>query len=409
MVRGLFIIAVIFGVENTVAQKIGVDTEKIKSVVNEWTLSHDTKNIKILEGLYDDNLIFYCGKLDREKCIALKEKFFNENNDLAQKIVSALTLTGYNSGIIKCEFVKEVTINSVPKKYPSYLLLQYLRGSYRIVGEGDELTDKALNYNLSLGKKLDIFEKPQANVNPTKNIKESDNFYYAYAMGLAVLILSGILVLSYRRKYNQLSKIKETVRTNSAEQENESKKRYSGISTHHKNIFHSQAPSNYKTSRTETIPVLTPEEKGYAFECFIVEHFDKKYFNLKKWTGDNFHKGIYPEENRDPDLHYTFIYEDKTVPFAVECKYRSGLIDGCVTTKPYKVNHYKQYARTENIQVYVVVGLGGEPNNPNEIFLLPVEFYFPKMTYKQLEPFKTKGHRFFYNCTRDRLEMRKYN
>jgi hypothetical protein len=252
--------------------------------------------------------------LDREKCIALKEKFFNENEDLAQKIISSLTLTGYSGGVIKCEFVKEVAINSVPKKYLSYLLIQYLHDSYRIVGESDELTDRALNYNLSLGEKLDIFEKPQASAKLEKNIEESDNFSYAYPLGLAVVILSGILVLSYRRKHNQFGKIKETVRTNSAEQEHESKKRYSGFLTDHKNIFHSQAPSNYKTSRTETIPVLTPEEKGYAFKCFIVEHFDKNYFNLKKWTGDNFHKGIYPEENRDPDLHYTFTYEDKNCP-----------------------------------------------------------------------------------------------
>jgi hypothetical protein len=59
-IRVLVIIAITFTMENVVAQRIGVDTEKIKSVVNKWTLSHNTKSIKILEDLYDNNLLFYC-------------------------------------------------------------------------------------------------------------------------------------------------------------------------------------------------------------------------------------------------------------------------------------------------------------------------------------------------------------
>jgi hypothetical protein len=124
-------------------------------------------------------------------------------------------------------------------------------------------------------------------------------------------------------------------------------------------------------------PELTKDEvnkrKGNEFEKFVIEKFDNKYFKCKNWRGDKFVPSHFPESNKYPDLELEFNHRDYSKKIAVECKFRSNFSGGCVDLGSYeKLQEYKNFERENNIQVYLVLGVGGEPTAPEELFLIPL-------------------------------------
>jgi len=122
---------------------------------------------------------------------------------------------------------------------------------------------------------------------------------------------------------------------------------------------------------------LTQEEinkqKGDAFEAFVVKKFDDKYFKLKEWASDKMVDGIYPESNQYPDLVYDFIYKDNTYPLAIECKYRQSYFNGGIKfSYPDQLKRYKSFEKEKVIPVFVVIGVGGRPDSPGDLFIIPL-------------------------------------
>lgn len=78
------------------------------------------------------------------------------------------------------------------------------------------------------------------------------------------------------------------------------------------------------------------------------------------------------ESDCNPDL---VIRDRKTNQiFCVECKYRSRLVNGYYDwSYPSQMDRYFSYARERNIPFYAVLGLGGTPDFPSEIFCVPLE------------------------------------
>ena len=115
--------------------------------------------------------------------------------------------------------------------------------------------------------------------------------------------------------------------------------------------------------------------KGEAFEKFIVKKFDKQYFTLQEWRSDKYVDGVYAVSNHFPDLEVIFNLKTKGVneAFAIECKWRKNYLkNGIEWAKDYQIKNYKEYADKLNIPVFVVIGVGGEPENPNELFIIPL-------------------------------------
>ncbi len=115
------------------------------------------------------------------------------------------------------------------------------------------------------------------------------------------------------------------------------------------------------------------EEKGRAFEEYVVSHFNKKYFALKEWRGDKYYQGSYAESNRYPDMEYEFSLDGKTVQFAVECKWRSKFNNERVTwATEEQADIYRKFEKEKDMPVFVVIGVGGTPSDPEQVYAVPL-------------------------------------
>lgn len=112
-------------------------------------------------------------------------------------------------------------------------------------------------------------------------------------------------------------------------------------------------------------------EKGQKFEDFVLKKFNKGDFSLvKKTLPIPKFDGPIIENNLDPD--FVFRFKKNLEKFAVEAKYRSYL-GNYALIYPDQMARYKQFEEEEKIPVYIVIGLGGFPDNPNEMFLVPLK------------------------------------
>jgi hypothetical protein len=140
------------------------------------------------------------------------------------------------------------------------------------------------------------------------------------------------------------------------------------------------------------------KEKGANFEQYIVKKFDKSLFHLKEWRGDKYINGLYAESNLNPDLEYEFRFNNFKSTFALECKYRQNSYNGQIELgKERQITHYKQYEKDRKMPVYIALGLGGNPSNPTELFLIPLKYLNNnKISCDTLSSFKKETHGQFY-------------
>lgn len=147
--------------------------------------------------------------------------------------------------------------------------------------------------------------------------------------------------------------------------------------------------------------ITEAQQKGRQFECFVVERFSENYFDLKVWQGDKYYKGKYADANHNPDLELEYnCSETRYIPFAVECKWRRCFNENQSIrwASEEQIRHYNAYSDDRNIQVFVVIGLGGDPSDPEEVYIVPLEkLKYPYVKKEYLQRFrrkKTDG--FFY-------------
>ena len=116
----------------------------------------------------------------------------------------------------------------------------------------------------------------------------------------------------------------------------------------------------------------TPEEKGKAFEDFIVRLFDENTA-LKRRTSDRFVDGRLDEGSMEPDLLAELRLGSGSYPFAVECKWRSSAKDGEIQwSYEAQRERYEKYAKEHGLDVFVAIGVGGEPSSPKKLFVVPL-------------------------------------
>lgn len=151
------------------------------------------------------------------------------------------------------------------------------------------------------------------------------------------------------------------------------------------------------------------KEKGDAFEKYIVKNFSPKYFTLQEWRSDKYVDGVYAVSNHFPDLEVVFELKSKGVKeaFAIECKWRKNYFkNGVEWAKNYQIENNKEYAEKVNIPVFVVIGMGGKPSKPNELFIVPLsEIKSNILTKSELEKYKkdSSNTQFFWDYENNEL------
>ena len=128
----------------------------------------------------------------------------------------------------------------------------------------------------------------------------------------------------------------------------------------------------YSTIRKRVKALTMNDEvlKGRQFEDYVVDFFDlpnNKKLKLKEWRGDKTLPGVYPEGNSGPDL----VFEYDGHPFAIECKWRNhmpkDLEKELMSADRY--TFFKQYAEEHAMPVYLLLGIGGLPSEPDNLYL----------------------------------------
>ncbi len=109
--------------------------------------------------------------------------------------------------------------------------------------------------------------------------------------------------------------------------------------------------------------------KGREFEDYVIDLFDlpnNKKLTLKEWRGDKSLLGIYPEGNSAPD----FVFEYNGKPFAVECKWRNHLPKDIEKEllPPERMASFQQFSTERCMPVYLLLGIGGLPNDPDNLY-----------------------------------------
>ncbi|MCQ2275261.1 MAG: hypothetical protein MJZ86_10760 [Bacteroidales bacterium] len=153
---------------------------------------------------------------------------------------------------------------------------------------------------------------------------------------------------------------------------------------------------------SDSAKTVTNEQKGRDFEIWVKDHFNQDFFNLKEWRGDKYDKGTYAESNRYPDMEWEFHFdkENVTETFAVECKWRSDFYNGSIEwASEENIAIYNRFAKERNMPVFVVIGVGGMPSAPVEVYVVPLKaLQYPYAKKEYLEKFRHEDltKKFYY-------------
>lgn len=116
-----------------------------KRLVQDWNKAHLSKDVGIFSNLYDKSVLFYGTRKDKNSCIENKLSLFKKHPDFYQQVYGDIQIENLINTEIKCNFVKRVTVNQATTDYPSYLIFKKIDGSWKIVTEGDLVTDKNIS------------------------------------------------------------------------------------------------------------------------------------------------------------------------------------------------------------------------------------------------------------------------
>ena len=136
----------------------------------------------------------------------------------------------------------------------------------------------------------------------------------------------------------------------------------------------------YISVRTRIRAITLPEEvlKGREFEDFVLELFDlneTKTYSLLEWRSDKSMGEISPVSNTYPDFVLEYKEGRRKKKFAVECKWRASIPKQFTQPlfEPEQITHYQEYAVEKAQNVFIILGVGGEPSMPEELYLIPID------------------------------------
>lgn len=114
--------------------------------------------------------------------------------------------------------------------------------------------------------------------------------------------------------------------------------------------------------------------KGREFEDYMLELLDISHndrLTLKEWRGDKSLPDVYPESNSAPD----FVFEYDGKPFAVECKWRSHLPKDIEKEllPAERMASFQQFSTERRMHVYLLLGIGGLPNDPDSLYFTCID------------------------------------
>jgi|KBSSwiStaDraftv2_1062776.scaffolds.fasta_scaffold52124_2 hypothetical protein len=114
-------------------------------------------------------------------------------------------------------------------------------------------------------------------------------------------------------------------------------------------------------------------EKGRLFEEYIIKLFNERHFSLQEWRKSEKRTGFIPFTHSFPDLELIFMGK-MNHRFAIECKWKQEFKNGKIEwAEEKKIRVYKQFQKEKRMIVFIAIGIGGEPSNPEKLFVTPLD------------------------------------
>lgn len=383
------------------AQNLESDRREILDLVKKWNYANNWKSVSTFRSIYHKNLVVHSQTLSRERCIALKLIFFKDHPEFKQKIISDPVLTQYTSGMIKCDFVKEAYQDGIWKKQPSYLLIRYDKNQYAIAGESDlQKNDLQINKTLrsNVEKKVAVDTPPMDTAPETDAIAKDATIYNDTITDIARELNDSTLMAEF---YNEVL---------SEEAISIPKKYLYFLIGFLMLIAFIVLFSKHGNRKKNKSPVKTRGKNGShhgantirgdkRFENFAVSLFDPHYFTVRAaryqpvYAGNGHGKDFYP------DLEIEFKNKEITVGFVMVCLY----IPKASSVYLFSGNQVKRYHdlyEAYGKDVYLLIGSGGEPDDPKELYLIrSLDLRMDKITWSDLQPFRKSGMVFYSSAT----------
>ena len=140
--------------------------------------------------------------------------------------------------------------------------------------------------------------------------------------------------------------------------------------------IHKQLQRTYAAVYARLHSITQPEEllKGREFEDYVLSLFNLQEGDelvLQEWQSDKSYGMIQPENNSNPD----FVFRYRQSEFAVECKWREKLCRdwGKDLFPTRRIENYKHFSEVRHMPVTVILGVGGEPCNPELLYIIPLK------------------------------------
>ena len=157
----------------------------------------------------------------------------------------------------------------------------------------------------------------------------------------------------------------------------------------------------------ETEIIDTRQRAGLDFEKYVVQKFNPNFFTINQWEGDKFVAGRYAETTLQPDIQLTLMLNGKEYPFAVECKWRSRTADEFIRfAEDHQLLRYEEFEKRTGKSTFIVLGVGGKPSAPQEVFIIPMGIFNKGVQHKgNLGRYKKRSleRDFFYDPKKGEL------
>ena len=118
---------------------------KLKELMNQWNAGLNSANATVVSALYAERVVYYRQQMSKGNATVLLSNFFQKNPSFYQQITGEITFEKISDNLVVCNFQKKTTLNGKTTDYPSYLKFAEEAGNWKILEEGDKITDYNLN------------------------------------------------------------------------------------------------------------------------------------------------------------------------------------------------------------------------------------------------------------------------
>jgi hypothetical protein len=147
---------------------------------------------------------------------------------------------------------------------------------------------------------------------------------------------------------------------------------------------------------------MTHEAKSEAFEEWVLAHMSRQHHTVKDRRAD---KNARYAADVHPDMVVALELVDTEYPFAIECKWRNSLMGAGVDLSEEQIARYQRFALDRQMPIFLIVGIGGHPSAPEELFVVPLNRLEGRLSMETMtsykQPMQSMG--FYYDAFKQSL------